>query len=142
MEDNKATLLPIDYETLKESHFRIKVEGENILKELVEVNSLFKLDKPKLNQYCGKEWNPINLYFKDFIGPSTSQRLIEAWQDDLLNGVKFFINGLDPTNEIVQKWEIIIKKILEIDFGGLDVYSNKESIVKVTIEIEEAILRF
>lgn len=97
------------------------------------------------------KWDPISVKFKDPIGPSTTQAVMEWMRliSESVTGRQGYAAGykrdveleiLDPTGVVVQKW--ILKNAFPTDanFGSLDYGSDDLLDVEVSLQIDYAIL--
>lgn len=113
------------------------------LPESLDLNPAFcvSTSRPVVNLKSDNNYEPIWIYFKDPIGPSTTQRLWHMYLGisgiDLVKSEEFksikengFIYFLELINIdfVIEKWEIEVSEILEFDFGRLD-YNSDEHIV-------------
>lgn len=93
-------------------------------------------------------WGHIKIEFYDPIGPSMSQslyKLISKYMQKINNEDHLFeinVMMLDPTNEIVETWNIKVKNIFEMNFGDLDMENNDPTILSMTIEPKSCSLVF
>ncbi len=95
----------------------------------------------------------MEITFIDVIGPSTSQKVMDwirmhfesstgkmgyatNYKKDLV------LKILDPTGEVVEKWQILGAFITSADFGELNMTSDELINVSVTIRYDRAVLNF
>ena len=95
-------------------------------------------------------WNTINVTFRDPIGPSASQALME-WvrlHAESVTGRMGYAAGykkdidlemLDPTGVVVQKWILEGTQLNDADFGGLDYSSSDLADITCTLRFDRAI---
>jgi hypothetical protein len=144
MEDKK---LPFEeqglpYEPKRNNRFTIEFpENINIPKYVLK-----SATKPHFN---GSWWSPIEIELYDPIGPSTSQVIHELIQyqsnDDLCDDEPFFqihLNSLDPAGEVIEKWEIDVAYIDEVNFGELNYESATPTIIKMKLAIAKCVLLY
>lgn len=82
--------------------------------------------KPK---YENGEWNDIRILFRNFVPNPPEKGLLKIINKYTLNKnykLTFTIEDLDPTGVVIGKWEICVKEIVSIDFGGELSYENDE----------------
>ena len=87
---------------------------------------LAKITKPK---YENGEWNNIRVVFRNTTPDSPEKglvKLIATYGVSTSEKVRFTIEDFDPTGVVIGKWEIIIKEIVSIDFGGELSYDDDE----------------
>ena len=95
-------------------------------------------------------WNTINVTFRDPIGPSASQALME-WvrlHSESVTGRQGYAAGykkdielemLDPTGVVVQKWILQGTMLNDADFGNLDYSSSDLADITCTLRFDRAI---
>ena len=95
-------------------------------------------------------WEPIPVTFRDPIGPSASQALME-WvrlHSESVTGRQGYAAGykkdvelemLDPTGVVVQKWILQSCQLNDVDFGGLDYSSSDLADITCTLRFDRAI---
>lgn len=96
-------------------------------------------------------WDELTITFRQFIGPSTSQALME-WvrlESESVTGRQGYAAGykrnivismLDPTMVAVQKWVLINAFPTTVSFGDLGYDGDDVSTVECTIKYDYAIL--
>lgn len=113
------------YEPLRNNRFIVNFPSE------LEIQSWWvgSTTSPKIN---GKKWENITITFRSFIGPSTGKTIY----NNLLKKKNFNIQikFLDPTGEPVQEWNINVKSVKSIDFGGIIDYSD-DSVATINVEL-------
>ena len=98
-------------------------------------------------------WEPITVSFNDFIGPSTSQAIMEwvrliaesvTGREGYAAGYKrdIELEMLDPTGVVVSKWIIKNAFLNSADFGDLSYNSSDLATVQTTIQYDYAILAY
>jgi hypothetical protein len=95
-------------------------------------------------------WESISVTFRDPIGPSASQALME-WvrlHSESVTGRQGYAAGykkdvelemLDPTGVVVQKWILQSCQLNDVDFGGLDYSSSDLADITCTLRFDRAI---
>ena len=96
-------------------------------------------------------WEDITITFRQFIGPSTSQALME-WvrlESESVTGRQGYAAGYkrnitismtDPTGVVVQKWVLINAFPTTVNFGDLAYDTDDISTAEMTIKYDFAIL--
>ena len=96
------------------------------------------------------EWQTIAVTFREPIGPSASQALME-WvrlHSESVTGRMGYAAGykknidlemLDPTGVVVQKWILQGTQLNDADFGGLDYNSSDLADITCTLRFDRAI---
>lgn len=96
-------------------------------------------------------WDPITVKFRDPIGPSASQALME-WvrlHAESVTGRMGYAAGykrdvdlemLDPTGVVVEKWILQKCMITSADFGNLAYNSEALADISVTLQMDRCIL--
>ena len=99
------------------------------------------------------KWNPIQVTFRDPIGPSASQALME-WirlTSESVTGRQGYAVGykrdvelemLDPTGVVVQKWILKNAWISDCNFNTLDYSQDGIATITATLVMDYAILCF
>ena len=97
------------------------------------------------------KWEAITIKFRDPIGPSAAQALME-WvrlHAESITGRSGYASGykqnltlelLDPTGVVIEKWELIGCIITNADFGALAYNSDSLADISVTIQPDRCIL--
>ena len=88
------------------------------------------------------KWEPIELNFRDPIGPSTSQALYILIRENGLKPFNFKLELLDPTGVVVERWDIMNTTIKSIDFGHLSMDENEIANCKMVVEFTNTHLLF
>jgi len=96
-------------------------------------------------------WEPLNVTFRDPIGPSASQALME-WVRlcaESVTGRMGYAAGykknvdlelLDPTGVVVEKWILEGTFLTSADFGSLDYKSDAIANITVTMRMDRCVL--
>ena len=96
-------------------------------------------------------WETIDVTFRDPIGPSASQALMEWFRlhAESVTGRMGYAAGykktvelemLDPTGVVVEKWQLVGTFMTKIDFGKLDYSSDDLADITVTLRMDRCIL--
>ena len=97
------------------------------------------------------EWNEINVTFRDPIGPSASQALME-WVRlcaESVTGRMGYAAGykknidlemLDPTGVVVEKWILEGTFLTSVDFGQLGYSDDKIATISANLRMDRCIL--
>lgn len=96
-------------------------------------------------------WNTINLTFRDFIAPSSSQALMEWIRlgTESVTGRQGYAAGykrdlelemLDPTGVVVQKWILKNCFVTNSNWGELDYGNDEIAEITATIRMDYAVL--
>jgi hypothetical protein len=151
---------PLPYEPLRKNRFIFRFPAELGIQEWwVSTGSRPKyssdeVEIPFLNTstyVIGRfKWETISVTFRDPIGPSATQALME-WvrlHSESITGRQGYAAGykkdvqlemLDPTGVVVQKWDLQGTQINDVDFGGLDYSSSDLADISVTFRFDRAI---
>jgi len=98
-------------------------------------------------------WESISVTFRDPIGPSATQALME-WvrlHSESVTGRQGYAAGykkdielemLDPTGVVVQKWILQGTQLNDVDFGSLDYSSSDLADITATLRFDRAISVF
>jgi hypothetical protein len=132
----------LPYELKRNNRFTIEFpENINIPKHVLK-----STNKPHFNGSC---WCPIKIELFDPIGPSTSQvihELLQIQSDMDLDGdgpfFQIHLNSLDPAGVVIEKWEIDVAYIDEVNFGELTYESSLPSVVTITLAIQKCVLLY
>lgn len=152
--------MPTPYEPLRKNRFIFRFPDELGIQEWwVSTGSRPKyssdeVEIPFLNTstyVVGRfRWETISVTFRDPIGPSATQALME-WvrlHSESITGRQGYAAGykkdvqlemLDPTGVVVQKWDLQGTQINDVDFGGLDYSSSDLADISVTFRFDRAI---
>jgi hypothetical protein len=122
--------LPLEFEPKKINRFVVRFENSTIEEWVVH-----KVSKPIYNFEDG--WKDIVVELRDPIGPSTSLKLfreiIEPAIQEKNESQHIFIEMLDPTSEVVERWKIT-GHYEEIDFGVGDYSKDDLVTIKITFK--------
>lgn len=154
---------PIVYEPLKKNRFVFSFPADTGIQSWwVSTSSL-----PSINQNATElqfintstwvlgryTWDEITITFRQFIGPSTNQALME-WvrlESESVTGRQGYaaaykrnisILMLDPTGVAVQKWVLVNAFPTTVNFGDLGYDGDDVATTEVTIKYDFAILVF
>ena len=155
--------MPIPYEPKKKNRFILRFDSslginewyvESTSRPQVTINSV---EVPFLNTstyVAGRfTWNTINVTFRDPIGPSAAQALME-WvrlHAESVTGRMGYAAGykkkvdlfmLDPTGAIVENWELRGTFLTNVNFGDLDYSGDDLADVSATLRFDRAILKY
>ena len=127
------------------------------LPKFLDLNPMFcvSTSRPVVNLKSDNKYEPIWLYFKDQIGPSTAQRLwhiylgisgidlvkSEQFKSIKEHGFTYFLELIN-TDTVIEKWEIEVSEILEFDFGRLDYNSDEHIICGIKLQPKSIILHY
>lgn len=156
-------LLPIDYEPLKKNRWIMRFPSELGIQEWqllsgarpsIEQN---EVELPFLNTSIytlGRfTWNTLDVTLRDFIGPSTSQAVIEwlrehsesiSGRQGYMAGFKkdIFLEMLDPAMVVVQKWLLNQTMMTNVDWGSLSMDDDGVADITMTLRFDRAIFLF
>ena len=152
--------MPVPYEPLRKNRFILRFPDELGIQEWwVSTTSRPKYTSdevaiPFLNTetyVIGRfRWESISVTFRDPIGPSATQALME-WvrlHSESVTGRQGYAAGykkdvelemLDPTGVVVQKWILQSTQLNDVDFGGLDYSSSYLADITCTLRFDRAI---
>ena len=152
---------PLVYEPLRKNRFIFSFPSDTGIQSWwVSISSL-----PSINQNATEiqfmntstwvlgryTWEDITITFRQFIGPSTSQALME-WvrlESESVTGRQGYAAGYkrnitismtDPTGVVVQKWVLINAFPTTVNFGDLAYDTDDISTAEMTIKYDFAIL--
>ena len=95
-------------------------------------------------------WEPIDVTFRDPIGPSAAQALME-WvrlHSESVTGRQGYAAGykkdveielLDPTGVVIEKWILQGTMLGNVGFGGLDYSSSEIAEISASLRFDRAI---
>lgn len=153
--------MPLPYEPKRNNRFIMRFQGGLGLNEWFVESAkrpsikIASTPIPFLNTstyVAGRfEWNDISVTFRDPIGPSASQAVMEWIRlcAESVTGRMGYAAGykknvdlemLDPTGVVVEKWLIQNCFITSADFGSLGYDSDKISTIQVTLRPDRCIL--
>ena len=152
--------MPVPYEPLRKNRFIFRFPDELGIQEWwVSTGSRPKytsseVEIPFLNTstfVAGRfTWDSISVEFRDPIGPSATQALME-WvrlHSESVTGRQGYAAGykkdvelemLDPTGVVVQKWILQGTQINDADFGSLGYSDNELATISVGFRFDRAI---
>lgn len=152
--------MPVPYEPLRKNRFIFRFPDELGIQEWwVSTGSRPKytsseVEIPFLNTstfVAGRfTWESITVEFRDPIGPSATQALME-WvrlHSESVTGRQGYAAGykkdvelemLDPTGVVVQKWILQGTQINDADFGSLGYSDNELATISVTFRFDRAV---
>jgi len=98
-------------------------------------------------------WEAIDVTFRDAIGPSTTQAIMEwvrlgsesiTGRQGYAAGYKrdVYLEMLDPTGVVVEKWELQGTMLTSVNFGDLSMDDDGIADVNATLRFDRAILLF
>jgi len=153
--------MPLPYEPKRNNRFIMRFQGglglnewfvESTKRPSIKITST---PIPFLNTstyVAGRfEWNDISVTFRDPIGPSASQAVMEWIRlcAESVTGRMGYAAGykknvdlemLDPTGVVVEKWLLERCFITSADFGSLSYDSDKISTIAVTMRPDRCVL--
>jgi hypothetical protein len=125
-----------------------KLNYEIVFDDFVITNDIIiSANKPKYGHHYVNNWLPITIQLNDLISKSPSQTIYHGLVRELQKGSNknktFKIRTLSSNKEEYQQWDIVIDKILYIDFGQLNEYSeNSNGICTIVIQPKDCILNY
>jgi len=98
-------------------------------------------------------WEPISITLRDPIGPSAAQAVMEwvrlgsesiTGRQGYSSGYKrqVFIEMLDPTGVVVEKWMLDGAMVTNVNFGDLDFSDDSLAEITMDVRFDRAILLF
>jgi hypothetical protein len=142
--------MPVPYEPLRKNRFILRFPDELGIQEWwVSTTSRPKytsdeVEIPFLNTstfVIGRfKWESISVTFRDPIGPSATQALME-WvrlHSESVTGRQGYAAGY-PTGVVVQKWILQGTQLNDADFSGLDYNSSDLAEIQCTLRFDRAI---
>ena len=158
---NLLMKMPVPYEPKKQNRFILRFPSSLGINEWFVISSsrpkitIGEVEIPFLNTstyVAGRfNWEAIDVTFKDPIGPSAAQALME-WvrlHAESVTGRMGYAAGykkdielemLDPTGVVVEKWILQGTFITNADFGSLDYSSEDIAEITVTLRPDRCIL--
>jgi hypothetical protein len=158
---NLLMKMPVPYEPKKQNRFILRFPSSLGINEWFVISSsrpkitIGEVEIPFLNTstyVAGRfNWESIDVTFKDPIGPSAAQALME-WvrlHAESVTGRMGYAAGykkdielemLDPTGVVVEKWILQGTFITNADFGSLDYSSEDIAEITVTLRPDRCIL--
>jgi len=153
--------MPVPYEPKRQNRFIMRFDSSLGINEwFVETAArpsitIGSTEIPFLNTstyVAGRfKWNPINIKFRDPIGPSASQALME-WVRlcaESVTGRMGYAAGykkdvdlemLDPTGVVVEKWIIQDSFLTSVNFDSLGYASDTLASISATLQMDRCIL--
>ena len=157
------TKMPLVYEPLKKNRWVFRFPADLGIQEW----TLESASRPSINQnpveiqflntstwVLGRyTWEDINLTFRDPIGPSTSQAVMEWVRlgSESVTGRQGYAAGykrdvelemLDPTGAVVQKWILKNAFLTTVNFGELSYSDDSLATISATLKMDYAILAY
>jgi hypothetical protein len=158
---NLLMKMPVPYEPKKQNRFILRFPSSLGINEWFVVSTsrpkitIGEVEIPFLNTstyVAGRfNWESIDVTFKDPIGPSATQALME-WvrlHAESVTGRMGYAAGykkdielemLDPTGVVVEKWILQGTFLTNADFGSLDYSSEDIAEITVTLRPDRCIL--
>jgi len=154
---------PLQFEPLRKNRWVVRFPSDLGISEWM----LKSAARPTINQHetelqflntstwvVGRyTWDALQLTFRDFIAPSTSQALMEWIRlcSESVTGRQGYAAGykrdlelemLDPTGVCVQKWVIKNSFITVCNFGSLDYADDEVADITATLRMDYAVLAY
>jgi len=152
--------MPIPYEPKKQNRFILRFPSPLGIQEWFVKST----SRPKISQeeteiqflntstwvICRFTWDTIDVNFRDPIGPSAAQALME-WvrlHSESVTGRQGYAAGykkdielelLDPTGVVIEKWILQGTMLTNVDFGSLDYSSSDIAEITGTLRFDRAI---
>lgn len=158
---NLLMKMPVPYEPKKQNRFILRFPSSLGINEWFVISTkrptmtINEVEIPFLNTstyVAGRfNWETIDVTFKDPIGPSAAQALME-WvrlHAESVTGRMGYAAGykkdielemLDPTGVVVEKWILQGSMLTNVDFGSLDYSSEDIAEITATIRMDRCIL--
>ena len=155
--------MPIPYEPKRKNRFILRFPSELGINEwFVESSSRPKITIgstaiPFLNTekyVAGKyTWGTVNVTFRDPIGPSAAQALME-WvrlHAESVTGRMGYAAGykktieldmLDPTGVVIEKWQLVDTFLTDVDFGTLGYGEDGLATITATLRPDYCVLLY
>jgi hypothetical protein len=114
----------INLEPKRVNRFILRMEGTTIDEWRVT-----KVDFPKYDVRKGG-WKDIKIVLFDFIGPSTSQKVMNEIVNNPREDWDLTLERLDPVGASIERWDIS-GEYVDIDFGRGDY--GEDEIAKITL---------
>tara|TARA_R110001632_G_scaffold38073_2_gene95943 strand:+ start:3372 stop:3860 length:489 start_codon:yes stop_codon:yes gene_type:complete len=153
--------MPIPYEPKRQNRFVLRFPSSLGINEwFVESTSRPKITiAPTEIQFLNTStyvagrfnWEPLNVTFRDPIGPSASQALME-WVRlcaESVTGRMGYAAGykknvdlelLDPTGVVVEKWILEGTFLTSVDFGSLDYKTDAIATITASMRMDRCVL--
>ena len=154
---------PLEYEPLRKNRFLLRFPSDLGIQEWWVSNASRPTitnnatEIPFLNTstwVVGRyTWDTIQVTFRDPIGPSASQAIME-WvrlHSESVTGRQGYAVGykrdielemLDPTGVVVSKWILKNAMLTSVNFGDLDYSSSELATIQATIRYDYAVLAY
>lgn len=153
--------MPVPYEPKRVNRFLLRFPSSLGINEWYVISAsrpsakINPVEIPFLNTstfVAGRfNWNTLDVTFKDPIGPSAAQALMEWFRlhAESVTGRMGYAAGykkdielemLDPTGVVVEKWIIQGTFLTDVGFGDLDYSRDDIANIKVTLRMDRCIL--
>jgi hypothetical protein len=158
---NLLMKMPVPYEPKKQNRFILRFPSSLGINEWFVISTsrpkitIGEVEIPFLNTstyVAGRfNWESIDVTFKDPIGPSAAQALME-WvrlHAESVTGRMGYAAGykkdielemLDPTGVVVEKWILQGTFLTNVDFGSLDYSAEDIAEITATLRMDRCIL--
>ena len=158
---NLLMKMPVPYEPKKKNRFILRFPSSLGINEWFVISTsrpkvtINEVEIPFLNTstyVAGRfNWESIDVTFKDPIGPSASQALME-WvrlHAESVTGRMGYAAGykkdielemLDPTGVVVEKWILQGTFLTNVDFGSLEYSDDEIATIDATLRMDRCIL--
>ena len=155
--------MPLNYEPLRKNRFLLRFPSDLGIQEwwvksakrpsIKQTDVSIDFLNTKTHVVGKYEWESIQVTFRDPIGPSASQAIME-WvrlSSESVTGRQGYAAGykrdvelemLDPTGVVVQKWILKNVMLTDVSFGDLDYGSDDLQEITATLVMDYAILAF
>lgn len=153
--------MPIPYEPKRQNRFILRFEASMGINEWYVTSTsrpkakIKDVEIPFLNTstyVAGRfNWDPIQVKFKDPIGPSAAQALMEWFRlhAESVTGRMGYAAGykknvdlemLDPTGVVVEKWILVGCFLTDLNFGELNYSQDELATIDATLRMDRCIL--
>lgn len=158
---NLLMKMPVPYEPKKKNRFILRFPSSLGINEWFVISTsrpkmtINEVEIPFLNTstyVAGRfNWESIDVTFKDPIGPSAAQALME-WvrlHAESVTGRMGYAAGykkdielemLDPTGVVVEKWILQGTFLTNVDFGSLEYSDDEIATIDATLRMDRCIL--
>lgn len=157
---NLLTKMPAPYEPLRQNRFIVRFPSSMGINEWYVMSAsrpkatINPVEIPFLNTstyVAGRTvWETIDVTFKDPIGPSATQALMEWFRlhFESLTGRMGYAQGykkdielemLDPNGTVVQKWLLQGTFLINLDFGALSYDNDEIAEITTTLRMDRCI---
>jgi len=158
---NLLMKMPVPYEPKKQNRFILRFPSSLGINEWFVITAsrpkiaIGEVEIPFLNTstwVAGRfTWDAIDVTFKDPIGPSAAQALME-WvrlHAESVTGRMGYAAGykkdielemLDPTGVVVEKWILQVSMLTNVNYGSLDYSAEDIAEITATIRMDRCIL--